>query len=329
MVRRRLLTIPLLFLLTASLTLLAPPLILLALVLSLLPGLRGALPTLLFILGYLWAETLGVLASFWIWLRHREHEAFLQANQRLQFWWANLLYRMAESLFRLSFQVEGETALPGHPVIMLPRHASIADTIIPIVFYARPQQRRLRYVMKQELLIDPCLDIVGHRLPNVFVDRGGSDSDKARGEVARLISTVSDNEGVLLYPEGTRFSRAKHEALRRRYADNPEMLGQLDRWTELLPPRLGGVLALLEANPGLDLLFCAHIGFEGSSHFGNLINGSWMGAAVRLRFWRVPFSDIPRDEAGRRALLFREWDEMHRAVRDLARQAERPPYAAG
>jgi len=329
LIRRRLITIPLLFLLTATLTLLAPPLIVLAVLLSLLPRLRGALPTLLFILGYLWAETLGVLISFWIWLRYRNRQAFLRANQRLQFWWANLLYRMAESLFRLTFEVEGENALSGDPIIMLPRHASIADTIIPIVFYAKPLQRRLRYVMKRELLVDPCLDIVGHRLPNVFVDRGGSDSEGARREVAKLVSTVEAGEGVLIYPEGTRFSPSKHEALRQRYADRPDVLAQLDRWTDLLPPRLGGVLALLDANPGLDLLFCAHIGFEGSSHFGNLINGSWMGAAVRLRFWRVPFSQIPADDAGRRALLFREWDEMHRAVRELARRGERPPYAAG
>lgn len=329
MIRRRLITIPLLFLLTAALTLLSPPLILVAVLLSLLPRLRGALPTLLFILGYLWAETLGVLISFWIWLRYRDRQAFLRANQRLQFWWANLLYRMAESLFRLTFEVEGENALSGDPVIMLPRHASIADTIIPIVFYAKPLQRRLRYVMKRELLVDPCLDIVGHRLPNVFVDRGGSDTEGARREVAKLVRTVEPGEGILIYPEGTRFSRAKHDALRQRYADSPDVLAQLDRWTDLLPPRLGGVLALLDANPGLDLLLCAHIGFEGSSHFRNLINGSWMGAAVRLRFWRVPFSQIPTDDAGRRALLFREWDEMHRAVRDLARQGERPPYAAG
>ena len=42
---------------------------------------------------------------------------------------------------------------------MLLRHAGIADTIIPRVFYAIPQQVRLRYVLKKELLMDPCLDL--------------------------------------------------------------------------------------------------------------------------------------------------------------------------
>ena len=30
---------------------------------------------------------------------------------------------------------------------------------------------RPRYVLKDDLLIDPCLDIVGNRLPNHFLDR--------------------------------------------------------------------------------------------------------------------------------------------------------------
>jgi hypothetical protein len=93
----------------------------------------------------------------------------------------------------------------------------------------------------------------------------------------------------------------------------------MQRWTELLPPRLGGPLALLDANPGRDLLFCAHTGFEGSSHFRNLINGAWTGARIRIRFWRVPHAEIPDGLAARRAFLFAEWDRMQEAVLALRR----------
>jgi len=314
---RRLITIPVLVALTLLLTLLAPMVLVVALLLTPLPGFRGAVPTLGFILGYLWCETIGVVAAFWIWLRHHDAEAFQSANFALQCWWGSALKAVAERLYRLRFEVEGASALDGPAALMLPRHASIADTIIPVVFYAKPRNVRLRYVLKKELLFDPCLDIVGHRLPNYFVDRGGEDSEGARRGVAALLGGMSEREGALIYPEGTRFSPAKHAALRRRYADTPDMQAQLVRWTEVLPPRLGGTLAMLQANPGRDLLFCAHTGFEGSSRFSDLINGSWVRARIRIRFWRVRYSDVPHGADGQKRLLFEQWDRMQAAVVEL------------
>jgi 1-acyl-sn-glycerol-3-phosphate acyltransferase len=329
-VSRRLVTIPVCLLLTVLLTLLLPVLLIAAVGMTILPRFRGTLPTLLFILGYLWCESIGIVTSFYIWLRYRpwaeagDRAGFITANYRLQYWWSNALKRLAEQLFRLNFEVHGAEALDGAPAMLLPRHASIADTIIPMVFYAIPKQIRLRYVLKKELLLDPCLDIVGNRLPNYFVDRGGEDSEQARRGVSQLAAGLAANEGVLIYPEGTRFSSAKQAALRKRYADVPELVAQLDRWPLLLPPRLGGTQALLEANPGRDLLFCAHRGFEGSSHFSNLINGSWMRARIQITFWRVPFLDIPKDGPARTMFLFSQWDRMHREVSGLPETVEVP-----
>jgi 1-acyl-sn-glycerol-3-phosphate acyltransferase len=337
-VSRRFITIPAFLVLTALMTAILPLLLLVGLALTPLQRFRGAVPTLAFVLGYLWCETIGIASSFYIWVRHRiaaewtpalrqaGNDWFMEANYRLQYWWTSALKRIAEQAFNLRFDVHGEEALAGAPALVLPRHASIADTVIPMVFYALPQQIRLRYVLKKELLLDPCLDIVGNRLPNYFVDRGGEDSEHARRGVALLVANLEKNEGVLIYPEGTRVSASKRAALRARYADSPDMLAQLDRWENLLPPRLGGTLALLEANPGRDLLFCAHSGFEGSSHFSNLINGSWMSARIRMTFWRVPFADIPREPDARVAFLFNQWDRMNLEVagRYVAPKAEQP-----
>jgi 1-acyl-sn-glycerol-3-phosphate acyltransferase len=187
-----------------------------------------------------------------------------------------------------------------------------------MVFYAIPRQIRLRYVLKNELLVDPCLDIVGNRLPNLFVDRGGQDSERARQGVAALMQGLGAEEGVLIYPEGTRFSAAKRAALQARYGESTDLGKQLRRWEILLPPRLGGTLAMLASNPGRDLVFCAHAGFEGSSHFSNLINGSWMGALIRIHFWRVPYEDVPHDRDAMVPFLFRQWDRMQETVRALA-----------
>lgn len=323
MLTRRLITIPAFVTATILVSAALPLLGILAAILSLFPATRGALPTLGFILGYLWCETIGIVTAFAIWLRHRDDARFLEANFRLQCWWASALKAIAERLFRLTFVVEGEDCLSGPAAIMLPRHASIADTIIPMVYYAIPHRIRLRYVLKRELLADPCLDIVGHRLPNYFVDRHGQDSEGARRGVADLLDNMGEREGALIYPEGTRFSEAKRLQLIERYRNSQDMLVQLERWTELLPPRLGGTLALLDANPGLDLIFCAHTGFEGSSHFATLINGSWSGANIRIAFWRVPSREVPAAADGQRDFLFAQWDRMQQEVVRMRGVAER------
>ncbi len=326
---RRLVTIPTCLVATGVLTAALPGLAIVAGMLSLLPALRGALPTLAFLVGYLWCESAGIVAACWLWVRHRELEAFLAANHRLQCWWSSALKRLAETLFRLEFHVSGSDALEGTAALMLPRHASIADTVIPIVFYAIPSRVRLRYVLKRELLLDPCLDLVGNRLPNYFVDRGGQDSERARRGVFELVAGLRGDEGLLLYPEGTRFTAAKRSGLQRRYADNTEMLAQLARWEVLLPPRLGGFLAMLEANPGRDLVFCAHTGFEGSSHFSTLVNGSWMRARIGIHFWRVPFAAIPATRQARIDFVFDQWDRMQQTVIELTRNpAAQPSLAA-
>ena len=323
---RRLITVPLYLALTAVATLALPLLAPLCWLVSLRASTRGALRSGAFALVYLWCETIGILASGWLWMRNglptrasaRWHR-FLAGNFALQCWWANALKTAAERLFRLSFAVEGSDALDGAPAIMLPRHASIADTIIPMVFYAAPYQVRLRYVLKRELLLDPCLDIVGNRLPNCFVARSGADAQADIDKVVELTHGRAADEGFLIYPEGTRFSTERRarvlDSLATRVAAMD--LQRMQRWTDLLPPRTGGACALIDNAPELDLVFCAHTGFERASHFSTLINGGWLGAHIRIRFWRVARRDIPSDPAAQRELLFTQWDRMQETVAEL------------
>ncbi len=311
LIARRLITIPAVFLLTALATAALPVLLILAILLSLLPATRGALATFCFLYGYLWCEVAGLLACFYAWVRHRRGQPFLDSTYRIQAWWTNTLKSLAERLFRLRFSFENVAALNGPAAVVIPRHSSIADTIIPMACYALPRKLRMRYVLKRELLIDPCLDVAGNRLPNLFINRQSADGERARAEVAELMKDITAEEGALIYPEGTRYSRRKHQALVHKFASNPDMQAQLRRWPLLLPPRLGGTMAMLQANPGKDVLFCAHSGFEGSSHFSNLINGSWLSANVKIFFWRVRYAEIPRDPGELKDWLFSQWDTMH------------------
>ena len=195
----------------------------------------------------------------------------------------------------------------------------MGDTVLPVVFFALPTGVRLRYVLKRELLFDPCLDIVGQRLPNYFARRGAGATEQEVAGVVKLLTTMPNHHGLLLYPEGTRFSESKRRAVltRLREKQDDNALARAQGWPSLLPPRPGGLRGVLAHNPGRDLLLLAHRGFEKSASFSELFNGSWLDTTVQLHFWRVPFADIPKDPEAQVEFINGLWDAMQDALNRL------------
>ncbi len=293
------------------------------------PRWRGLWRCLLFLTVYTWGECAGILAALWLWLRYGikarpgtdRHARFVAANYGLQRWWAAMLVRYGARLFRLRFHIEGQELLQGGGLIWMPRHASIGDTVLPMVFYCIPFQKRLHYVLKDELLWDPCLDIVGNRLPNCFVSRSGKESAMEVAKVTALLADLKADESVLIYPEGTRFDAAK----RQRILVSLQMQGKLSlavrghAWEYVLPPRFGGPIGILGASTGRDILFCAHSGLEGSSSLLSLANDSWTGSWIHIRFWRESVHSVPADRAGQEEWLLAQWARMNQTVAELHR----------
>jgi 1-acyl-sn-glycerol-3-phosphate acyltransferase len=311
MFKRRLLTLSSLVIVTILAVLLLPLVVVVTLLLSTSPKYRTAPQALTFIYGFLLFEWGGLTRFAWVLARYPRQEQ-MEQNRAIQFWWAQGLLDMGQKLYKLRIEVSGEDALKGNTALLLSRHSSMGDTALPLLFFGKARSEGLRYVLKQELQLLPCLDIGGHRLPNVFVDRTGADSAKAVKGVSDLIATAGPDESVLIYPEGTRFTQKKHDQLR---AKHPQLEAQLDRWPNLLPIRLGGVTGMLAANPGKDLVFLAHAGFEGSADIHDLLGGGWLNQRVRLHFWRVPYSELPKDNV--QDFLFAEWDKMQATVVNL------------
>jgi hypothetical protein len=271
---------------------------------------------LLFFAFYLCCEVAGILASFALWLADRltggDRERFDRWNFVLQGWWATALFRGAAGIFGMHLVVAGEGDVGPGPILLFIRHASVGDTVLAAMFLSRGRGFALRYVLKRELLWDPCLDIVGNRLPNCFVRRGSGDSAAEVAAIQRLLDGLGPKQGVLIYPEGTRFTPAKRERalVRLSQAGEPQLVERARSLRHLLPPRLGGPLGLLANNPGADAVFCAHTGFEGAATFRDLLRGSLVGATVRVQFWRVPFSEIPSTASAQIDFLYRQWSRI-------------------
>ena len=242
--------------------------------------------------------------------------AQLQARLfQLQQWWANAILRAASRLLELDIEIENaDVALPG-PTILLMRHASILDTLLPSVYVQGPTQWPVRYILKQELLFDPCLDIVGNALPNYFVDRTGDRPREFEG-IRALVQDLGD-DGVLIYPEGTRFSAEKLVRARKRLREQaPELAGAADALTHVLPPRPGGVLTLLDALPDVDCAILAHQGLEGLQKVKDVLSGSVIGSRVRAKVRRVRRTEIPATDEERIRWLYEQWSLVDVFVKD-------------
>ncbi len=281
----------------------------------------GRWPRVRMLLALLWVlvhECIGVGVAGWLWLKHtgnRKGEEWLASHYALQRWWAGQMFWGVVRLYRISVSVEGEDCFTGDPLLLMVRHASTADTLIPAAIVSHRHRYRLRYVVKQELRWDPCLDIVGSRLPNHFVNRDGGEPLREIEAIQALAQDLEHHEGVLIFPEGTRFTPGRREkALKRlQEAGDPTRFQAASAMKHVLPPRPGGPVGLIQAAPHADVVFCAHAGFEGATRFSDLWKGRLLDSRVRILFWRetaVPRED--REEILR--WLYQQWERVNEFV---------------
>ena len=250
-----------------------------------------------------------------------------EARQRglyaLQRWWSGQLFRLAQGLFQFTVEVEGRVPTPKRPVLVLARHSSMADTLLPSVLIANVHRLRLRYVIKRELLLDPCLDVVGQHLPNYFVDRNAEDGAAEVARVSDLAAGLGPDDGVLIFPEGTRFTEKKRariiEKLKAR--GDGAATERAEALQHVLLPKRGGPLALLQAAPEADVVLLAHAGFEAAGTFPSLWRGDLVGARVRVRLDWVPRDKLPTSESEQEVWLYDEWARIDAWLGDLARNA--------
>jgi 1-acyl-sn-glycerol-3-phosphate acyltransferase len=267
-----------------------------------------------FLWWFLFGEMRALLAIFGIWVitgggRNSMLRRRLLYGLRIR--WARGHLGGIRVLFGLRFEVEGlEEAGPG-PVTIMMRHASIIDNMLPDSLVAHRHGLGLRYVIKRELQMIPTIDIGGRWVPTNFVRRGSTDS---AGEIERLRMLAHDlheGEGILIYPEGTRFTPTKLLRAKEIVAERqPEISPLAEKLRHLLPPRLGGPIALLNEAPEADVVFCGHVGFDGFQFISDIWAGRLVGSTIKVRFWRVPAAEIPRGADDQARWLYDHWQTM-------------------
>lgn len=219
-------------------------------------------------------------------------------------------------LFGLRFELDGlELAGPG-PVLVMIRHASIIDNALPDVIIGGAHGIGFRFVIKRELRMLPTIDIGGRWVPTLFIRRASGDTAAELAKLEPLTEQLGRADGVLIYPEGTRCTAQKLARAKQIIAERqPEIAPLAEPLRHLLPPRLGGVLTLLERSrdavtvdgSGVDVVVFGHVGLDGFEYVTDIWSGGLVGTTVRMKFWRYRAAEIPTEPDKLIAWLYGVW----------------------
>ena len=260
-----------------------------------------------------WLETVGLVVALFLFFTGRGRS--VPAHYALQTWWCRSLIQALGFTVGLQISVEGAENVGTGPFVAFCRHASLADSIMSSWVVASHVGLRPRFVLKKELKMDPCLDILGHRLPNYFVDRESSDIVGELQGIEQMAAGLGVKDCAVIFPEGSRASAKKRvRALERLRERSPQRAETLAGLKYLIPPKPAGANALLSAVPEANVLTMWHSGFDGLDTFSGIL--SHLGRAkanVHVRVEEISRASIPSGEAFV-SWLDAKWVEMDIAV---------------
>ena len=262
-------------------------------------GRRWRVPTVrlvAFLLCWTWLELAGVVSSIGLWCIGRARDR--RRNYSLQRWWAARLIGSLRLTCGLDISVVGADGLGDGPLVVLGRHASLGDALVSAWALGSIGGRTPRYVLKKELSLDPCLDIVGRRLPNYFVDRTSAAVSRELDGISALAHDLRHCDVAVIFPEGTRANdRKRRESLDRMRGRDAARADRLEALQHLLPPKPSGAQALVESAGSADVALMWHIGFDGLDTFGRIRRRLALGAPrAMVVFERHERSSVPEGE---------------------------------
>ena len=310
---RRLVLAPLVVVLAVALIILFPLIVLVTLAFGAVrrsgPGGMRVSRLLFFALAWCTAETAALFVCLGLWvasgfggrLNSEPYQARHYAVMRL---FLGRLYRAAARTFRVQIVVDEPeltaaelAARLARPVIVLSRHAGPGDSFLLVHQLLNVYERRPRVVMKAALQFDPSLDVMGNRLPNVFISRRRAGERIFTEQIERLARGLDRRGALVIFPEGGNWTPGRwHRGIRRlEQRGRRDLAARAKSMPNLLPPRPGGALAAIAACPDADVIFVAHAGLDRLVSVADIWRSLPMDQVVVAKWWRVPAGELPRD----------------------------------
>jgi 1-acyl-sn-glycerol-3-phosphate acyltransferase len=309
---RRLVVAPAVVVLALAFIVLSPFLALLALVSGLAarsrPGRMRSLRLTCFALIWLVAETAALFMLLGLWIvsgfgGRLSTEPYQSRHYAVVRWFLDMMYAGAARTYGLRVEVDEpeltaseRIARLARPVIVLSRHAGPGDSFLLIHELLSSYGRRPRVVMKAALQFDPTLDLLGNRLPNVFIEPSHTGENVFTEKIQRLARGLDQTSALVIFPEGANWTpgRWRRGIGRLERSGRPDLASRARDMPNLLPPRPGGALAAIQACAEADVIFVAHSGLDDIISVRDVWRNFPIDQVVKARWWRVPHEEVPR-----------------------------------
>ncbi len=319
---RRLFVAPLVLLLCLVLTALSPVLLAVTIVVDVIwRGGLGLTRLAAFSVAYVAAEAAMILALFGLWLAAGFGAAKLEdAHYALLRGWLRTISACALSLLGLRIEiVEPPAPRPG-PLLVFGRHAGAGNSLMMVRTLMLHFRRRPRVVMLAFLQWDPVIDVVGHRVPSLFIEHDPERSDHFVQAIGALARDMGDDDAFLIYPEGHDFTERLRlraiASLRRR--GHQRAAARAESWERVLPPRHKGPLAAIRAAPQADVVLVAHTALEELGSLRQLHTRLPLRRPIKARYWRVPAAEVPHERGALIQWLYGWWDRIDEWIEEHA-----------
>jgi 1-acyl-sn-glycerol-3-phosphate acyltransferase len=252
-----------------------------------------------------------------------------RAHYRLLGWYVRGLAERVLTL--LDLDIESELApevsaalRADRPLIFLSRHAGPGDTLLLIDQLLRRYDRYPSVVFKQTLTIDPCVDLIGHRLPHAVLDT--SEAAECEARIEQITSELGPRGILVIFPEGGNFTPERRQTalrrLRRKGRRREARAGE--QMAHMMPPHPAGALAALRGNPDADVLFSVHTGLGLAAFPSQLWHETPISQTLRTQMWLVPSGDRPRDPDEQVRWLYDWWKRLDDWVAKQGERVSRP-----
>jgi hypothetical protein len=274
---------------------------------------------------YLFGETVCLLASLGLWIvagfgRRIHTERQLRWHVGLLRGFLSALVAVAGFVFRFRLEIDEPVTHPedasrmasARPLLVLARHAGPGASFVLVHLLLTRYHRHPRIVLKAQLRLDPCFDVIIPRVGGRFIAPGKGRSEVAADAIADVAADLADRDALLLYPEGGDWTPTRHRvavAGLRRHGRRAEAARAASR-PHVLPPKPAGTLAALRAAPKADVVVFTHTGHDELLDIVSIWNALPLRAHLRLIWWREEAAQLPDDDGAREDWLQGIWTRI-------------------
>lgn len=199
-------------------------------------------------------------------------------------------------IYSVQLFVEGDAEIrKDTSSIFFINHTAYIDPVFPVETIMWNHGIALRHVLWRGLLLDAAVDLGVSSFGEAVVDPDNRvDYQEDLSQIARLIARQKPGHGIAVYPEGG-VGAAPGETPLFKHTNNP---------------RLAGMLFFLEEDAESDVVFVAHRGLKPGKLPGQIWKGTMTGRSIDVKFVVIARNEIPEDIEDREAFIMRHWKQM-------------------